>query len=166
VNQAVNLQERGLSIPRGAGFLAALAGAGFLIWACGDGGAPSTPAPPAVTPAPPAAPPSLAWPVGGEEGLDWVINSYVDLDPGPGRRDYRGGDRTYNGHDGTDIYSPNFRWMDRDLPPVLAAAPGRVSIECRHSMRPLSMSIAIRWPRWGSLSGCTVLPRESQPVFA
>ncbi|MXX86438.1 MAG: M23 family metallopeptidase [Acidobacteria bacterium] len=127
MNQAVNLQERGRSIPRGAGFLAPLAGAGFLIWACGDGGAPSTPAPPAASPAPPAAPPSLAWPVGGEEGLDWVINSYVDLDPGPGRRDYRGGDRTYNGHDGTDIYSPNFRWMDRDLPPVLAAAPGRVT---------------------------------------
>ncbi|MDE2712652.1 MAG: M23 family metallopeptidase, partial [Acidobacteriota bacterium] len=56
-----------------------------------------------------------------------MIQSYVDLDPGPGRRDYRDGDRTYNGHDGTDIHSPNFRWMDRDLPPVLAAASGRVT---------------------------------------
>ncbi len=56
-----------------------------------------------------------------------MIDSYVDLDPGPGRRDYRDGDRTYNGHDGTDIHSPNFRWMDRSLPLVLAAAPGRVT---------------------------------------
>lgn len=130
MNEAVNLPERGRSIRRRAGFLAA--GAGVLIWACGDGGAPSAPAPPGLAPAPGPSPtsverPILAWPVRGEEGLDWVIQSYVDLDPGPGRRDYRDGDRTYNGHDGTDIHSPNFRWMDRDLPPVLAAASGRVT---------------------------------------
>ena len=128
----MNLQERGRSILRGAGFLAPLAGAGFLIWACGDGGAPSAPAPRGLAPAPGPSPtsverPILAWPVGGEEGLDWVINRYVDLDPGPGRRDYRGGDRTFNGHGATDIHSPNFRWMDRDLPLVLAAASGRVT---------------------------------------
>ena len=104
----------------------------MLIWACGDGGAPSTPEPPAPTPSPapsppPVAPPEFAWPVGGERGRDWVIHSYVDLDPGPGRRDYRGGERVTSGHEGIDINSPNFRWMDRDRPLVLAAAPGRVS---------------------------------------
>ena len=119
---------RGPVRPRALGLLALLAGACFLVWGCGNGRTPSTPAPPSTTPAPPpAAPQILAWPVGGEEGADWVINSYVDVDPGSGRRDYRDGDRTYNGHDGTDIHSPNFRWMDRDLPPVLAAASGRVS---------------------------------------
>lgn len=132
MKQAVKILERVLSIRRGAGILAAPAAAAVLIWACGDGGAPSTPAPPAETPAPapsptPVEPPILAWPVGGEEGVAWVIDSYVDVDPGPGRRDYRDGDRTYDGHRGSDIHSPNFRWMDRDLPPVLAAAPGRVT---------------------------------------
>ena len=111
----------------------ALAGAAFLIWACGDGATPSTPATPLSTPAPPspspppAPPPELVWPVGGEWGRDWVIHNYVDLEPGPGRLDYRGGERATSGHEGTDINSPNFRWMDRDLPPVLAAAAGRVS---------------------------------------
>ena len=118
--------------PHALGLLALLAGACFPVWGCGNGSTPSTPAPPSTTPAPlpapaPAAPQVLAWPVGGEEGSDWVIENYVDVDPGPESRDYRDGDRTYDGHDGTDIHSPNFRWMDRDLPPVLAAAPGQVT---------------------------------------
>ena len=56
-----------------------------------------------------------------------MIGNHVDHDPGSGLRDYRGGARVYDGHDGTDINSPNFRWMDRERPPVLAAAPGRVT---------------------------------------
>ena len=82
--------------------------------------------PPAPSP-PPVARPELAWPVGGERGRDWVIHNYVDVESGPGARDYTGGSRAIAGHEGTDINSPNFRWMDRDLPPVLAAADGRVS---------------------------------------
>ena len=105
-----------------------------MVWGCGDRGAPSTPRAPTVTRAPPPAPspppvarPELAWPVGGERGRDWVIHNYVDVESGPGARDYTGGSRAIAGHEGTDINSPNFRWMDRDLPPVLAAADGRVS---------------------------------------
>ena len=65
-------------------------------------------------------------PLGGVAGRDWVINNYVDRDHGPGVRDYRGGRRTYNRHQGTDWDVPNFRWMDRGFP-VLAAADGRVT---------------------------------------
>ena len=50
----------------------------------------------------------------------------MDLDPGSGVRDYRGGSRAYNGHRGTDLDVPDFRWMDRGFP-VLAAAGGQVS---------------------------------------
>lgn len=59
-------------------------------------------------------------------GRDWVINNYVDRDHGPGARDYRGGRKTYDRHQGTDLDVPNFRWMDRGFP-VLAAADGRVT---------------------------------------
>ena len=65
-------------------------------------------------------------PLGGAPGRDWVVNNYVDLEPGPGVRDYRGGRKTYDRHQGTDLDVPNFRWMDRGFP-VLAAAEGRVT---------------------------------------
>ena len=65
-------------------------------------------------------------PLGGVPGRDWVINNYVDRDRGPGVRDYRGGRRSYDRHQGTDWDVPNFRWMDRGFP-VLAAAEGRVT---------------------------------------
>ncbi len=68
----------------------------------------------------------LAWPLGGVFARDWVVNNYVDLQPGPGTRDYQGGARTYDRHQGTDIDVPNFRWMDRGFP-VLAAAGGVVT---------------------------------------
>jgi len=67
----------------------------------------------------------LEWPVPGVEGVDWVINNYVDLQPGSGLRDYRGGVKTYDGHQGVDIDVPNFRWMDDDHP-VVAAHAGEV----------------------------------------
>jgi hypothetical protein len=74
---------------------------------------------------------SLLWPVSGAEGRDWVINSYVDLDPTSGIRDYTGatgiGAKTSNGHLGIDIDSPNFRWMDGGVPIVSAAASGVVT---------------------------------------
>lgn len=68
----------------------------------------------------------LASPVVGVPGRDWVINNYVDLEPGPDIRDYRGGTRSYDRHRGTDFDVPNFRWMDRGVP-VVAAADGRVT---------------------------------------
>ncbi len=78
-----------------------------------------------ITETPPAAS-GLMWPVPGWYGTDWVINNYVDLDPGAGIRDYLGGSKSYNGHNGIDIDVPNFRWMDNGFP-VIAAAPGRVT---------------------------------------
>ena len=94
-------------------------------------GNPTSPAP-QPTPVPPAAPSTpLLWPVSGAEGRDWVINSYVDLDQTSGWRDYTGatgtGAKTSNGHRGIDIDAPNFRWMDRGVPIVLAAASGVVT---------------------------------------
>ncbi len=90
-------------------------------------GNPATPTP-EPTPVPPAT--LLLWPVVGNEGRDWVINSYVDLDPSSGRKDYTGATgnsaKTSNGHLGIDIDAPNFRWMDSGVPIVLAAASGVV----------------------------------------
>ncbi len=67
----------------------------------------------------------LDWPVPGEQGTDWVINNYVDLDPSSGVLDYQGGARSYDGHLGVDIDIPTFREMDADFP-VLAATAGEV----------------------------------------
>jgi murein DD-endopeptidase MepM/ murein hydrolase activator NlpD len=91
-------------------------------------GNPSAPAP---QPTPTPAPTMLLWPVVGTVGTDWVINSYVDLDPTGGIRDYTGATgnnaKTSNGHLGIDIDSPNFRWMDGGVPIVVAAAGGVVT---------------------------------------
>lgn len=55
-----------------------------------------------------------------------MVNNYVDRDPGPAVRDYRGGRKSYDRHQGTDLDVPNFRWMDRGFP-ILAAADGHVT---------------------------------------
>ncbi len=68
---------------------------------------------------------TYSWPLPGIENGDWVINNYVDLDPGPGVIDYRGGQKTYDGHRGVDIDVPNFRYMDADFP-ILAVEDGTV----------------------------------------
>ncbi len=73
---------------------------------------------------------SLHWPLSGVDGVDWVINNYVDLDSGPGLKDYKGNmgnaAKTYNGHQGIDIDLPNFRYMDA-MTIARAAAPGTVT---------------------------------------
>ncbi|MCA9561641.1 MAG: peptidoglycan DD-metalloendopeptidase family protein, partial [Myxococcales bacterium] len=71
------------------------------------------------------APLILARPLSGTEGVHWVINNYVDLDPGEGIEDYAGGAKTYDGHQGVDIDIANFRAMDAGYL-VLAAAAGVV----------------------------------------
>jgi len=87
-------------------------------------------APPATSPAtiaPPGRPSPfpLALPIACDPGVDcWVIN-HVDLDPGPGRRDYRCGEMSYDGHKGTDIALRDLSRLDEDVP-VLASANGRV----------------------------------------
>ena len=50
-----------------------------------------------------AKPPALGLPIRCRPGEDcWLVN-LVDVDPGPGRRDYACGKMTYDGHKGTDI---------------------------------------------------------------
>lgn len=78
-----------------------------------------------------ALPLSLAWPLAGTPAVDWVIVNYVDHDPTiGGLADYTQAKgeaaKTYDGHAGTDINVPNFRWMDQDIAPIYAAATGTV----------------------------------------
>ena len=73
---------------------------------------------------------ALTAPLPGRDGVDWVVQRYVDLDPTPtGLEDYTGAvdgaARTTDGHTGTDFHVPSFRAMDADVP-VLAADAGRV----------------------------------------
>jgi murein DD-endopeptidase MepM/ murein hydrolase activator NlpD len=68
---------------------------------------------------------TLDWPLDGVVGKDWVVANYVDHDASSNVRDYNGGTRTYDGHLGTDIAIPSFRFMDRGIP-VHAIAPGVV----------------------------------------
>lgn len=99
--------------------------------------APAPAAPSSSTETSPAATPSAVVPVEGERpitlslpiacqpGVDcWVVN-YVDLDPGPGREDYRCGEMSYDGHKGTDIGLANDSRIAENIP-VLAAAAGKV----------------------------------------
>lgn len=51
----------------------------------------------------PATTPALVFPVSCRIGAECLIQKYVDHDPGPGRRDYRCGALTTDGHDGVDI---------------------------------------------------------------
>ena len=67
----------------------------------------------------------LAFPLACEPGRDcWPVR-YVDRDPGPGWRDYRGGRRSEDGHDGTDLAIGDRRRMSEGVA-VLAAADGEV----------------------------------------
>lgn len=69
--------------------------------------------------------PRLGLPIDCNPGRDcWIVN-YVDLDPGPGRRDYRCGQQTYDKHSGTDIAIRDLKAMARGVP-VVAAAAGTV----------------------------------------
>ena len=56
---------------------------------------------------------------------DLYPNNFVDLDPGPGVRDFACGTQTYDGHTGTDSDIRSFREMDIGVP-VFAALDGRV----------------------------------------
>ncbi|MFS4461002.1 peptidoglycan DD-metalloendopeptidase family protein [Bdellovibrio sp. HCB2-146] len=72
----------------------------------------------------------LNWPLSGADGVNWVINNYVDLDPGAGLKDYKGNTganaKTYNGHNGIDVDLPNFRAMEYGAWTAQAAADGVV----------------------------------------
>ncbi|MEE8214504.1 MAG: hypothetical protein V3R79_07950, partial [Alphaproteobacteria bacterium] len=72
-----------------------------------------------------AKPPALGLPIRCRLGEDcWLVN-LVDVDPGPGRRDYACGKRTYDGHKGTDIAIRDLAVMAKGVD-VVASAPGIV----------------------------------------
>ena len=95
-----------------------------VLLVAGCSGAVSRPSVPSGT----AEPLVLQLPVSGIHGTHWTIWQYVDHDPTSGVRDYTGGDRSYDGHRGTDFGVPSFRSMDNDLVEVRAAAAGRVTV--------------------------------------
>jgi hypothetical protein len=65
------------------------------------------------------------YPQAGILWQDLYPANFVDLDPGPGVRDYECGSQTYDGHTGTDSDIRSFREMDIGVP-VFAALDGRV----------------------------------------
>jgi murein DD-endopeptidase MepM/ murein hydrolase activator NlpD len=72
------------------------------------------------------------WPLRAAEGF-WDfgyhgISNYVDQDPDSDFEDYYCGNRTYDGHNGTDFFTWPFPWykMDFDQVEVVAAAPGTI----------------------------------------
>lgn len=79
----------------------------------------------ALQPPPPDSAPALGFPVECVVGETCLIQKLVDHDPGPGRRDYRCGLLTTNGHDGVDIRLRTMADMRTGFA-VVAAAPGTV----------------------------------------
>jgi hypothetical protein len=65
------------------------------------------------------------YPQAGILWQDLYPANFVDLDPGPGARDYTCGTQTYDGHTGIDTNVRSFREMDIGVP-VFAALDGRV----------------------------------------
>lgn len=79
--------------------------------------------------------PQFAWPLRPTAGLAafnvfnyFAITNQFDHDPGPGLLDYACGERTYDGHSGTDIALHPLSWnmMDAGVITVVAAAPGEI----------------------------------------
>jgi len=84
--------------------------------------------------------PELNLPIRCQPGRDcWVVNR-VDLDPGPGVRDYACRKRSYDGHKGTDIAIRDLVAMKRGVS-VLAAAAGVVKAT-RDGMKDVDVTLA------------------------
>src|SRR5687767_8250728 len=70
--------------------------------------------------------PGFDKPMEGTQGISWLFNNYVDIDPRADIcRDYTGGTYCYDGHNGWDWPVANFRQMDVGYD-VYAAAAGTV----------------------------------------
>jgi hypothetical protein len=67
----------------------------------------------------------LGFPLQCRLGQSCFVQNYVDVDPGPGARDWHCGGRSYDGHNGVDIRLPSMAEQRAGVA-VLAAAPGRV----------------------------------------
>lgn len=68
----------------------------------------------------------LHWPVKCTEGVDCLVQQYMDLESGPAIVDPYCGERAYDGHQGVDIRLISFRDLARDVR-VIAAADGVVT---------------------------------------
>lgn len=68
----------------------------------------------------------LQLPLACEPGQTCFVQYHVDHDAGPGARDYTGGSRTYDRHDGTDFRLPSLVTEASSLGSIRAAAAGRV----------------------------------------
>ncbi len=72
------------------------------------------------------------WPISQPTGFNdngfYGISNYVDENPSGAILDYNCGNRTYDGHKGTDIFSWPFPWQKMSLNAVqiVAAAPGTI----------------------------------------
>ncbi|WP_272886812.1 M23 family metallopeptidase [Phenylobacterium aquaticum] len=98
---------------------------------------------PAVADSAPAAPagaPQLSLPIACKPGQTCEVQNYVDRDPGPGAKDWRCGERTYQDHTGVDIRVPSLA-VQRAGVDVLAAAPGVVS-RLRDGVADVSVKVA------------------------
>ncbi len=69
--------------------------------------------------------PELSLPIACAPGESCFIQSYIDVDPGPGVKDYACGTATYEGHDGIDFRLNSAAETKRGMA-VLAAADGVV----------------------------------------
>ncbi len=118
--------------------LAALAFAHFLSAAAVFGALPGSGAP--VLAQEVARQPELSLPIRCRPGRDcWVVN-HVDLDPGPGVRDYTCEKHSYDGHKGTDIAIRDLVEMKKGVA-VLASAAGVVKAT-RDGMRDVDVTLA------------------------
>ena len=94
-----------------------------------------------------AKPPALGLPIRCLPGKDcWLVN-FVDVDPGPGRRDYACLKRTYDGHKGTDIAIRDLAVMAKGID-VVASAPGIVK-----ALRDGMKDVDFTQPGSGSIEG-------------
>ena len=100
----------------------------FRDWACAGAVAAATAlllAVPALHGRADSGAPSLGLPIDCVPGKDCWIAKFVDLDPGPGVRDYMCEGRANDKHSGVDIAVRDLRAMDAGVA-VIASAPGTV----------------------------------------
>jgi murein DD-endopeptidase MepM/ murein hydrolase activator NlpD len=80
---------------------------------------------------------TLELPIACDPGRTCAVQSYMDLDPGPGVQDYRCGARSYDKHGGVDIRVPDLAAMHAGAQ-VLASADGTV-LRVRDGVRDVSI---------------------------
>ncbi len=91
----------------------------FYVTVAAPAHAQTTFAPSGVTPI------ELSMPIDCTLGQDCFIQNYVDMDPGPGAKDFMCGPLAYDNHQGTDFRLRNRNALSRPYA-ALAAAPGTV----------------------------------------